>query len=156
VFVKDGYNIRDCELFDCICIKDNQIVVIETDKEIKNNQITDSFLENYLDKKTYFECKTEVDEETGEVLKQTYVKTGQFRTLKNVAELRGHLYENGFRLDGIPGFDIVRRKAWEEKVYESDTLELRIDSEGNIFVRNSSVTGMPYDSSTHTIVVSLH
>ena len=82
-FVRAGYNLRDCVFTDGICIKDGLLVGIQTNIEVLNatsNKIIPSYF-------TYIDGR--------------YQQTGTIPVIKNKAELRQELYENGFICDGI-------------------------------------------------------
>lgn len=83
VYVRDGYDFRDCVFTDGVCIKDGLIVGIQTNVEVLNEAPKD-LIPPYF---TYAEgC---------------YQLTGAIPVIKNKADLRQELYENGFVCDGI-------------------------------------------------------
>lgn len=82
-YIRNGYQWRDIELHDHICIKDETLVAIETDVPIDNPCET-----KYLGR--YFEFVDGV-----------YKSNENFNTVKTKSELREYLYENGFVCDGI-------------------------------------------------------
>lgn len=83
VYVRDGYDFRDCVFTDGVCIKDGLIVGIQTNVEVLNEASKD-LIPPYF---TYADgC---------------YQLTGAIPVIKNKADLRQELYENGFVCDGI-------------------------------------------------------
>ncbi len=88
-FVKDGYTYRDCVFRDGVCIKNGELIAIQTNVEVKN-PIDDSVLGKYF---TY--------------ANGYYEQVGSIKTLMDKSELREYLYENGFMCDGI---EFVRYK----------------------------------------------
>lgn len=83
VFIRAGYDFRDCVFADGVCIKDGLLVGIQTNVEVLN-ETPKEMLPPYF---TYADgC---------------YQQTGAIPVLKNKAELRQELYENGFVCDGI-------------------------------------------------------
>ena len=82
-YIRNGYQWRDIELHDHICIKDETLVAIETDVPVDNPCET-----KYLGR--YFEFVDGV-----------YKSNENFNTVKTKSELREYLYENGFVCDGI-------------------------------------------------------
>lgn len=83
LYIKFGYSIDDIELKDCVCIKDNQLIAIEVNKEV-NNSIDNEL----LGKEFYFE-------------NGVYKAKSNIKTLYSIAELRKILYRDGFYCDGI-------------------------------------------------------
>lgn len=83
VYVRDGYDFRDCVFTDGVCIKDSLIVGIQTNVEVLNEAPKELI-------PTYF---TYAD--------GCYQLTGAIPVIKNKADLRQELYENGFVCDGI-------------------------------------------------------
>lgn len=83
VYVRDGYDFRDCVFTDGVCIKDGLIVGIQTNVEVLN-EAPKELIPPYF---TYADgC---------------YQLTGAIPVIKNKADLRQELYENGFVCDGI-------------------------------------------------------
>lgn len=83
VFVRDGYDFKDCVFTDGVCIKDGLLVGIQINVEVLN-PAAQELLPSYF---TYTDgC---------------YQQTGGIPVIKNKAELRRELYENGFICDGI-------------------------------------------------------
>lgn len=82
-FVLNGYQWRDINLTDHICIIDGKVIAIETD--IKVDKPCDA---KYLG--DYFEFSDGM-----------YKVVGDFPTIRTKSELREDLYENGFVCDGI-------------------------------------------------------
>lgn len=83
VFVRAGYDFRDCVFSDGVCVKDGLLIGIQTNVEVLEGKQTD-LLPPYF---TY--------------ANGCYQQTGAIPVLKNKAELRQELYENGFMCDGI-------------------------------------------------------
>ena len=82
-YIRNGYQWRDIQLQDHICIQDDVLIAIET------NISVDSPCESkYLGQ--YFEFVDGV-----------YKSNDKFDTIKTKSELREYLYENGFICDGI-------------------------------------------------------
>lgn len=83
VFVRNGYDFRDCVFSDGVCIKDGILIGVQTNVEVLN-EIQKDFLPSYF---TYIDgC---------------YQQVGNIPVIKNKADLRRELYENGFICDGI-------------------------------------------------------
>lgn len=83
VFVRDGYDFRDCVFTDGVCIQNGLLVGIQTNVEILN-EAPKELIPSYF---TYADgC---------------YQQTGAIPVIKNKADLRQELYENGFVCDGI-------------------------------------------------------
>ena len=83
VYVRDGYDFKDCVFTDGVCIKDGLIVGIQTNVEVLN-QAPKDLIPPYF---TY--------------ANGCYQLTGAIPVIKNKADLRQELYENGFVCDGI-------------------------------------------------------
>ena len=82
-YIRNGYQWRDIQLQDHICIQDDILIAIET------NTLVDKPCESkYLGQ--YFEFVDGV-----------YKSNDKFDTIKTKSELREYLYENGFICDGI-------------------------------------------------------
>lgn len=82
-YIRNGYQWRDIQLQDHICIQDDVLIAIET------NTLVDKPCESkYLGQ--YFEFVDGV-----------YKSNDKFDTIKTKSELREYLYENGFICDGI-------------------------------------------------------
>ncbi len=82
-FIRAGYSFKDCDIKDGACAKDNKLVAIQTNVEIKN-PLPQEILGKYF---AYADgC---------------YYQVGNIPVLKNKAELREELYRNGFVCDGI-------------------------------------------------------
>lgn len=84
IYVKQGYQLKDLELEDCVCIRDGELLAIEVNKKVT----------------------TPVDDETilGNNFKfdnGKYVQCGALPVLLNKTELREYLYENGFDCNGV-------------------------------------------------------
>lgn len=89
IFIRDGYNYRDCEFHNCVCIKNDKLIGIKTNTDISKDgveikPIDKTLLENCFD----FDGNR-------------YVQRGTIPVIKNKAELRQYLYENGFKCDGL-------------------------------------------------------
>ncbi len=82
-YVRAGYDFRDCEFEDGVCIADGILIGIQTNVEIKTPLGADIL-------PPYFRF---VD--------GCYILAGEPPVVKNKAELRQDLYENGFYCDGI-------------------------------------------------------
>lgn len=82
-YIRAGYSFNSCEMTDGACIKDGQLVAIQTNIEIKC-PLPQEILGKYF---------TFVD--------GYYVQINQIPVLKNKAELREQLYRDGFMCDGI-------------------------------------------------------
>lgn len=82
-YILNGYQWRDIELDDHICVKDGLLIAIETNLDVKM-PCDSSVLGNYF-----------------EFSDGKYKTNGNFKTLKNKSELREYLYENGFVCDKI-------------------------------------------------------
>lgn len=83
VFVRDGYDFRDCVFTDGVCIQNGLLVGIQTNVEVLN-EAPKELIPSYF---TYADgC---------------YQQTGAIPVIKNKADLRQELYENGFVCDGI-------------------------------------------------------
>lgn len=84
IYVKFGYNIKDIELVDGLCIQDGELIAIQTKKKFDN--ITED--EDVLGKHFYAK--------DGE-----YCAKDNIPVLHSVADLRNNLYADGFYCDGI-------------------------------------------------------
>lgn len=82
-FVINGYQWRDVELKDHVCIKDNKLIAIETDVPVEKS------------------CDVAVLGKYFEFSGGMYRVIKNFETVKTKSELREDLYENGFVCDGI-------------------------------------------------------
>lgn len=83
VFIRDGYDFRECVFTDGVCIKDGQLIGVQTNVEVLN-EVPKNMLPAYF---TYADgC---------------YQQTSTIPIIKNKADLRRELYENGFVCDGI-------------------------------------------------------
>lgn len=82
-FVRDGYDFKDCIFTDGLYIADGILIGIQTNIEVQN-EVHKDLLPPYF---SYIDgC---------------YQQTGNIPVLKNKADLRQELYENGFICDGI-------------------------------------------------------
>lgn len=82
-YIKDGYLFKDCEFVDGACVKDGELVAIQTNVEIKEplpNEILGEYFA-YVD--------------------GCYIQKKAFPVIKSKSDLRHYLYENGFVCDGI-------------------------------------------------------
>lgn len=83
VFVRDGYDFRECVFTDGVYVKDGLLIGIQTNVEVLNAAPKD-LIPPYF---TYADgC---------------YQQTGAIPVIKNKADLRQELYENGFMCDGV-------------------------------------------------------
>lgn len=83
IFIRDGYDLRSCVFTDGVCIKEGVLVGIQTNLEVLK-EVPKDILPAYF---TYIDgC---------------YKQTGVIPIIKNKADLRRELYENGFVCDGI-------------------------------------------------------
>lgn len=82
-YVKAGYSLRDCNIQDGVCVKDGELIAIQTNVEIKK-PISSEILGKYF---IY--------------LDGYYQQINQIPTLKNKAAIREELYKNGFICDGV-------------------------------------------------------
>ncbi len=82
-YIRNGYQWRDIQLQDHICIQDDVLIAIET-----NTPVDKPCESKYLGQ--YFEFVDGV-----------YKSNDKFDTIKTKSELREYLYENGFICDGI-------------------------------------------------------
>lgn len=85
VYVRAGYNFRDCVFQDAVCVIDNKLVAIQTNTEIANPISQEILGDNF-----------EYDE-----INKVYEQVGTIPVVKNRAELREYLYKYGFICDGI-------------------------------------------------------
>ena len=86
IYVRDGYKYRDCVFENCVCIKDGKLVAIQTDIDL-NDDISPLPVEMLED------CFSFEDNH--------YIQKGTIPVLMTKAELRKHLYNNGFNCDGL-------------------------------------------------------
>ena len=82
-YIKFGYNYRDCDFTDGVCVRDGDLIGIQTNVEVKE-PISQELLGEYF---TYVNGHYE------------QVKTPE--TIMDRSALREHLYDNGFICDGI-------------------------------------------------------
>ena len=82
-YIRNGYQWRDIQLQDRICIQDDVLIAIET-----NTPVDKPCESKYLGQ--YFEF-----------VEGVYRSNDKFNTIKTKSELREYLYENGFVCDGI-------------------------------------------------------
>lgn len=82
-YVRAGYNFRDCEMTDGVCIKNGKLIAIQTNVEVKNPV-------------------------SPELLGKTFgFYEGHYKVIKSIpvlmskSEIRQYLYEHGFVCDGI-------------------------------------------------------
>lgn len=83
IFIRAGYDFKDCEFVDGVFLQDEKLIAIQTDIMILS-PISETMLGDYF---TYDEGCYKVSKE--------------IKVLKNRAELRQELYQNGFVCDGI-------------------------------------------------------
>ena len=81
-YVKAGHDIHELEIIDGVCLRNDELVAIQTNVEIKS-PIPQKALGEY-----FVFCDGH------------YEQSGNIPTLLNKAELREYLYENGFLCDG--------------------------------------------------------
>lgn len=82
-FIRRGYAFRDCAFENGVCVKDGQLIAIQTNVEILA-PVSEELLPNYF-----------------AFIDGCYKQVGTIPVVKNKAELRQHLYEYGFVCDGI-------------------------------------------------------
>lgn len=82
-YIRNGYQWRDIQLQDHICIQDNILIAIETNIPV-NSPCESKYLGQYF-----------------EFVDGVYKSNDKFDTIKTKSELREYLYENGFICDGI-------------------------------------------------------
>lgn len=82
-YVRAGYDFKDCEFKDGVCVKDGVLIGIQTNLEI-NNPVSQDYLGDYFS-----------------FINGCYVQTGNIPVLMNKSQLRQYLYSNGFVCDGI-------------------------------------------------------
>ena len=82
-YIRAGYSFRDCEFKDGVYIKDDILIAIQTNIEVRN-PVAQEILAPYF---SYTDGH--------------YAQVNPIRVLKNKAELRSYLYERGFTCDGI-------------------------------------------------------
>ena len=82
-YVRDGYQYRECEFHDGVCIKDGKLIAIQTNVEI-SNPVDPCILEGYFSYCNGY-----------------YALTGNIPTIMDKAELRNYLYTSGFKCDGV-------------------------------------------------------
>lgn len=88
-YVRDGFNYRDCEFKDCVCIRNDKLIGIKTNIDISEENKDAIPIENKL----LEECFVFEDNK--------YIQKGTIPVIKSKAELREYLYENGFICDGL-------------------------------------------------------
>lgn len=82
-YVKDGYDYRDCIMTDGACVRDGELIAIQTNVDIIN-PLPQAILGNYF---TYADgC---------------YNQVNNLPVIMSKADLRHYLYENGFTCDGV-------------------------------------------------------
>lgn len=82
-FVKAGYSFKDCNVEDGICIKNGELIAIQTNVEVKN-PVPKDILGKYFGYADGYYCQV-----------------NQIPTLMNKADIREELYKNGFVCDGV-------------------------------------------------------
>lgn len=82
-YVLSGYQWRDIDIQDHVCIKDGKLIAIETDIPVEKP------------------CDINLLGEYFEFSDGMYKTNGNFSTIKSKSELREELYQNGFVCDGI-------------------------------------------------------
>lgn len=97
IFVKFGYKYEELTFEDCIAIVDRELVGIQTNKLVDIPVQADLLGE-------YFSYHSGV-----------YIQTKTIRVINGVAELRDHLYNNGFVCDGVK-FCRLKRSSGSSRV----------------------------------------
>lgn len=82
-YVRNGYAYRDCVMEDGVCVKDGQLIAIQTNIEVKN-PVSQEVLGDYFSYSNGY-----------------YEQTGNIPTIMDKAELRNYLYKYGFVCDGV-------------------------------------------------------
>ena len=82
-YIRAGYLFSDCDIQDCVYIKDGQLIAIQTNVEVKN-PVAPEILGKYF---AYTDGY--------------YTQINSIPVIMNKAELREYLYKNGFVCDGI-------------------------------------------------------
>lgn len=82
-YVRAGYTLRDLEIVDGVCIRGGELLAIQTNVEVQN-PVSSDVLGKYF---AYVDGY--------------YKQIGSIPVIKNKAELREELYQNGFVCDGI-------------------------------------------------------
>lgn len=82
-YIRNGYAYRDCDFDDGVCIKNGELVAIQTNIEVKK-PIDNSLLCGFFS-----------------FCDGYYKQTGTIPTIMDKAELRNYLYTNGFKCDGV-------------------------------------------------------
>lgn len=82
-YVRAGYTLRELEIADGVCIRDGELLAIQTNIEVQN-PVSSDILGKYF---AYVDGY--------------YKQIGSIPVIKNKAELREELYQNGFVCDGI-------------------------------------------------------
>lgn len=88
-YVRNGYAYRDCVFTDGVDIRNGVLIAIQTNVEIQEPVSQQILGDNFKFVNGY------------------YTQIGNIKTLMDKAELRKHLYQNGFKCDGV---DYVRYK----------------------------------------------
>lgn len=86
LYVKFGYDLKELEFTDCVCIHNGTLAAIKVDTKVKEPVSNIGT----LDRAFYYSEKD-----------QEYKQRGSLKMVKSVAELREDLYENGFLCDGV-------------------------------------------------------
>ena len=82
-YIKNGYSYRDCVIEDGVCVRDGELIAIQTNVEVQN-PIGEDILGEYFTYSNGF-----------------YEQTGDIPTIMDKAELRNYLYKYGFKCDGV-------------------------------------------------------
>lgn len=83
LYVKFGYSLEDIKIDDCLYIKDNELIAVQTNEPVKEVVSNDVLGKYFFYEDGVYKAKTNI------------------KTIKNVSELREDLYNNGFICDGI-------------------------------------------------------
>lgn len=82
-YVRNGYTYRDCVFTDGVCVRDGELIAIQTNVEVQT-PVSSELLGKYF-----------------EYVNGCYEQVGNIPTIMDKAELRNNLYKNGFKCDGI-------------------------------------------------------
>lgn len=82
-YVRNGYRYRDCEFTDGVCVRNGELIAIQTNVEVRE-PVSKEILGDIF---TYSDGY--------------YIQVGSIPTIMDKAELRNYLYTNGFKCDGI-------------------------------------------------------
>lgn len=82
-YVRHGYAYRDCTMEDGVCVRDGELIAIQTNIEIQH-PVSQEILGDYFRYSNGY-----------------YEQIGNIDTIMDKAELRNYLYKYGFKCDGI-------------------------------------------------------